>query len=400
MPSIHSETHHHPHARVRNFKVLYSAMILLSLHWSVVIYINSSYLEQYLTDTTVGFLYTVSALLTIFFFLTMSQLLNRTGKHLLTLTLAILECLTLIGLALATTPLLLMPLFIVHLTVVPLILFNLDIYMEELIGDDEHGTGGKRGILLTIMSLAGACAPLLSGYLIGEGEPQFAHAYFASALLMVPFIMIIMWRFKAFEDTKYPSIAVIEGFKQFWVRKNLRSVFIAHFTLQLFFAWMVIYTPLYLADHIGLSWTSIGEILFIGLMAYVLFEYFVGVIADRWTGEKEFMALGFLILIIATTWFAFIESASIGVWMFAMFMTRVGASFVEVTTESYFFKHTHSKDTSIISFFRMTRPLSYVLGALLGSLTLYLLPFNILFLVLGLLMLPGLCFALTIKDTK
>jgi predicted MFS family arabinose efflux permease len=217
---------------------------------------------------------------------------------------------------------------------------------------------------------------------------------------MIPFILIIMRYFKAFEDPRYPSLAIIAGFKHFWVHKSLRSVFIAHFILQFFFAWMVIYTPLYLAEHIGLSWTSIGQILFIGLMAYVLFEYFVGIIADRWLGEKELMATGFLILIIATTCFTFIESSSIGVWMFAMFMTRVGASFVEVTTESYFFKHTRSADTTIISFFRMTRPLSYVLGALLGSLTLYLLPFNILFLVLGLLMLPGFFFALTIKDTK
>lgn len=391
---------HTPHHRPKHFTALYSAMLLLSLHWSVVLYINSSYLEQYLSGTTVGFLYTISSLLTIFFFLTMSTLLNRTGKHLLTLTLAIIECVTLVGLGLATSPLFLMPLFVIHLTIVPLILFNLDIYMEELIGDDEGGTGGKRGTLLTIMSLAIACAPLLAGYLVGDGEPRFSYAYFASALLMVPFIGIVLRYFRAFGETKYPTIAVVEGWKRFWIQRNLRGVFMAHFMLQFFFAWMVIYTPMYLSEQVGLPWTSIGQILFVGLMAYVLFEYFVGVIADRWTGEKEFMIIGYIILIVATAWFTFITSSSIGIWMVAMFLTRVGANFIEVTTESYFFKHTRSADTTVISFFRITRPLSYVLGALLGSLTLYLLPFNMLFIVLALLMLPGLAYAATIRDTK
>jgi MFS-type transporter involved in bile tolerance (Atg22 family) len=88
--------------------------------------------------------------------------------------------------------------------------------------------------------------------------------------------------------------------------------------------------------------------------------------------------------------------------MIAMFATRVGASLIEATSESYFFKHTNGDDNALISFFRITRPLSYVLGALLGSITLYL--FNdqmqFLFMVLAFLMIPGFFFTLKLKDTK
>jgi MFS family permease len=150
----------------------------------------------------------------------------------------------------------------------------------------------------------------------------------------------------------------------------------------------------------GFDWEQIGQILFVGLMAYVLLEYVVGVVADRWLGEKEMMAIGFLIMTVATSWFTFLTPETIGLWMIAMFATRVGASLIETTTESYFFKHTNGNDTALISFFRITRPLSYVVGAALGSLTLVFLPMNLLFVVLAFLMIPGFFFTMKLHDTK
>jgi hypothetical protein len=83
-----------------------------------------------------------------------------------------------------------------------------------------------------------------------------------------------------------------------------------------------------------------------------------------------------------------------------MFTTRVGASFVEVTTESYFFKQTKSSDAQIISFFRITRPLAYVIGTLIATMALLYLPFNLLFVVLAFLMIPAMFFTLRIEDSK
>jgi hypothetical protein len=71
-----------------------------------------------------------------------------------------------------------------------------------------------------------------------------------------------------------------------------------------------------------------------------------------------------------------------------------------VTTESYFFKQTKGSDAQVISFFRMTRPLSYVIGAVIASLALLYLPFNLLFIVLAFLMIPAMFFTLCIEDSK
>ncbi len=382
------------------FNAFYSAILLLAFHWATVLYINSSYLEQYVNDRVMGALFVISSLLTIVLFLYASPLLKRFGNTKLTVLLTILEFGALLGMAYTSTPWIAITLFVVHQMAVPVLMFNLDIFMEELIGEKEGSTGGKRGFLLAVLSLMGALASLGMGKLVGVGVPNFALAYTASALLLIPFLIIIVTQFRNFRDPEYPELKIMEGINTFWGHTDVRNVFFAHFLLQFFFAWMVIYTPIYLANVIGFNWEQIGIILFAGLMAYVFFEYPIGYIADRYIGEKEMMAFGFAVLAISTSWFIFLDKSSIVVWMIAMFMTRVGASFVETTSESYFFKHTRGKDASVIGLFRITRPLSWVLGAVLGGVTLHYLPYELIFLVLGLLMIPGLFFAMALHDTK
>ncbi len=378
----------------------YLALLFLSLHWAIVLYINSSYLEQFVSQKTISLLYMVGAGLTIIAFFYAAPLLNRFGNTPLTITLTVVEFCTLIGMAFTGSTPIAITLFIIHQAVVPLILFNLDVFVEELIGTKEESTGGKRGFVLFIISITYALAAFSVGPLLGTGEPRFELAYLLSAFLLIPFFYITVTKFKDFIDPKYPHFKVFEGIAYCWKYKDIRNVFFAHLFLQLFFTWMVIYTPLYLATVIGFDWEKIGSILFVGLMAYVFLEYGIGLIADSYIGEKEMMALGFAIMAISTSWIVFLDSSSIMAWMVTMFMTRVGASLVETTTESYFFKHTRSKDINIIGIFRITQPLSYVGGAVLGATTLHYLPFELLFVILGILMIPGLFFAMALNDTK
>lgn len=383
------------------FRVLYLAMLLLSLHWAVVLYIHSTYLGQFVGGEAIGTLFTIGSALTVLSFLFISRVLHKAGNFKLTISLALLEFVVLIGMGFADSLRTAVPLFILHQAIVPLLLFNLDVFVESL-SSAEDRTGRKRGIMLTAMSLASALAPLGAGYLIGssQSEPRFALAYFLSAFILIPFIILIYRNFKTFKDSPYPDVAVLEGIRHFWLDRNLRFVFLAHFLLQLFFAWMVIYVPLYLATEIGFGWDSIGAILFVGLFAYVLLEYPIGRIADLYIGEKEMMIAGFGILLVSTCWISFVDTIAVIPWMTTMFLTRVGASFVEATTESYFFKHTQGSDANIISFFRITRPLAIIAGALLGSLALLYMPFQSIFIALGLSMFLGIVFSSLLVDTK
>ena len=379
---------------------IYAAILLLVFHAFLIAYINSSFLEQFIDAASVGTIYTIGSALSVLIFLFISRVLHQLGNFKLTIGLLATNFVAVLGMSQATTLEFAIPLFIIHLITIPLIIFNLDVFMEERIGNDESGTGTSRGLLLTLASLVGALSPLISGQLITQGSNDFSTAYVVSALTLIPVILILLLFFRTFSDPQYNTIDLFSAIRTFWININIRSVFIAHFLLQMFFMMMVVYTPLYLTGTIGLTWAEFGIVMFFAQLAYVILEYPIGIIADRYIGEKEMMAAGFLIIIIATSWMSFVTVASVAVWAVIMFTTRVGAALVEVTTESYFFKQTKSSDAQIISFFRITRPLAYVLGAIVASLSLLFVPFNLLFVVFAALMIPAMFCAMYIQDTR
>jgi len=74
--------------------------------------------------------------------------------------------------------------------------------------------------------------------------------------------------------------------QSFWDKKIYGTYFLRTSPYKFSFpGWL--FTPLYLATEIGLPWTDIGVIIAVGLFAYVLFEYPIGFIADKWIGEKK-----------------------------------------------------------------------------------------------------------------
>ena len=379
---------------------IYVASLLLIFHTFVVAYINSSFLEQFIGTKAVGTMYITSSALTILIFLFVSKVLHKVGNFKLTLGLLLLNAVAVLGMASAHSLKVAVPLLALHLIIVPLIIFNLDVFMEEHIGNDEGLTGTRRGLLLSLMSFVSAMAPFISSELVAMAGGSFTYAYYASALALVPIIFILLLYFKDFQDPPYTDMKALEAIRGFWQRKDIRAVFIVHFVLQIFFMCMVVFVPLYLIKEVGLSWAQFGLIMFLGQLAYVICEYPIGIIADKYIGEKEMMAVGLMIMAISTAWISFVDVTSVLMWALVMFVTRIGASFVEVTTEVHFFKRTNSTDAQIISFFRVTRPMAYIAGAIIASLSLLYLPFNLLFVVIALLMIPAMFITLDIEDTK
>lgn len=379
---------------------LYAATLLLIFHTFIVAYVNSSFLEQYIPAAGIGTIYTVGSALSVLIFLFVSRVLHKVGNYQMTMGLLLANFVAVLGMAFSESLRVAVPLFLVHLISVPLIVFNLDVFMEEQIGNNETSTGSKRGLLLTLSSLIGAFSPLIGGLLVDIADGGFLYPYLASALTLLPIMVILLFFFKDFSDPEYDEIDLFSAIRTFWGQSNVRNVFLSHFSLQIFFMLMVVYTPLYLTQNIGLTWREFGIIMFFAQMAYVIFEYPIGLIADKYIGEKEMMGFGFLIIAISLSWMAFVTIESVLVWAIIMFTTRVGAAFAEVTTETYFFKQTKSSDAQIISFFRVTRPLAYVIGALIASLSLLYLPFNLLFVVMATLMIPAMFLTMSLQDTK
>jgi MFS family permease len=167
-----------------------------------------------------------------------------------------------------------------------------------------------------------------------------------------------------------------------------------------FYGFMVIYTPLYLEKYIGFAWSEIGIIFTIMLLPFVIFELPVGELADDKYGEKEFMTIGFAIMGLFTLVISFITVKSFWLWAIILFITRIGASLVEVSTESYFFKKVNKKRTDVVSLFRISRPLALVIAPVIATVAFGFIPFKYIFIIVGSIMIVGTHYSLALRDTK
>ena len=378
---------------------IYVATLLLSFHYVFVVYVNSNFLETFFSKQVLGFMYIAGSIINIVIFLNISQILEKVRNYRMILYLTTLEGAVLCGLATLTNPYAIMVLFVIHHAINPIILFGLDIFLERL--SDNKNTGGIRATFMTIGNATFVLSPLLVGLIMGNDD-NFPLIYLLSAGFLIPFFVIIYRNFRNLPHKPYKKIEVKATFAAFWNNKKLWNVYMVGFILQFFYTWMTIYTPLYLHNSIGFNWKEIGVIFSVMLLPFIIFEIPLGRIADRKYGEKEIMSIGIVIMSLTTICLSFITSKNIALWALLLFVTRIGASAIEIMTESYFFKQINAENTDLISFFRNTRPISYIIGPLVAGIILSLIDNQnqYLFFALGIITLLGLRYSLTLEDTK
>ena len=377
------------------FAPVFIVSFFLSLHFGAILYVNSSLLGKFFEPDTVSLLFLIGALDNIIFFLFAPRLIERFGKRLLLFLFLLITAFSTFGLATAQTVPLILTSFITYSSVLFMIYYCLDIFLEELSVDKK--TGEIRGLYLTAMNLGIALGPLMLA-LLAE-EDVLRPVYMLAGLLLVPPILLALFSFKS-RSPKWHGLHhhALLPFKAWWRTKNIRRVTLAKSVLEFFFAFMIIYTPLYLHGVLGFEWSTLGVMFTIMLLPFVLLQWPVGEFSDRFVGEKEFMIFGFLVM---GTSLLFMPSlgADVIIWTVILFLSRVGASFVEVTTDSYFFKHVDASDTGLLSIFRLTRPVGIVLGAAGGVLALNLFSFEKIFFVLAVVVFLGFKESLSLKDT-
>ena len=379
------------------FAAIYTVGFLSAFHVFLIVYINSSFLNQYISEEFVGSLYIIGSLMTISTLTIIPYALRRFGNYMTLVAFTLLEILILLGMAFIKEPAIVIPLFVTHWVVFQIMFINIDIFLETY-QKKESDTGSTRGIFLTIINSALILSILIVGLILTNND--FWKIYLISAGVLLPFLFIIFTKFRNFKDPVYEDFKIWRTLKKFRTDKNISNIFMAQFILKFFFSWMVVYMPIYLHDYIGFEWSQIAIIFTIMLLPFILIEIPAGKIADKWIGEKELLSVGFIIMALFTMMIPFVGITSFVLWAGILFVTRIGASLVEVTTESYFFKHVQGDDANIISFFRMTRPTAYIAGPLVAIITLQFLPFQYIFLVLGIIMFLGLKYSFALKDTR
>jgi MFS family permease len=187
-------------------------------------------------------------------------------------------------------------------------------------------------------------------------------------------------------------------FGEWWKNIDIRNVTWNRFILEAFFTIIVAWSPIYLTKIMGFSWPEVGIMFTVALLPFVLLEWPVGEFADRWWGEKEMMATGFLITGLSLLIMPFLGKV-FWAWMLVLFISRIGASLVEATTESYFFKKINSSETGFLSIFRLTRAMGVICGISIGFLTLLFFSYEKIFFAMAIVIFFGLKESFRLKDT-
>ncbi len=384
-------------ARSHSRFVLYILGFLWAINLSLPSYIQSSFLSEIVGERYVGLAYSAASVVTILFFFCIPKLLERFGNYRMTVTMLTVMLGSLMGMAVLKQPIFVLPLFVASFMCGALINFFLDIYLETV--SSQNSMGKVRGIFLTSVNIAWVVSPLLTSFILTNGD--YWKIFMSAGVIVIPIIFLLFADFKNFKDPQYIETPFWTTRKEIWTNKNVLGSFMVSFLLQFFFAWMTIYTPIYLHHYIGFSWVEISLMLSIIFLPFALVEFPLGRLADTRYGEKEMLSIGFIIMALSTAMISFIDTKNFALWTTLLLVTRIGASIVEIMSETYFFKKIDGQSVGIMSMFRTMRPASYVLSPILATaLFAFGLDMKYLFIILGLLMFYGLRHSLALEDTR
>lgn len=374
---------------------VYILGFLFVLQSALPVYINSAFLSRFIDEGYVGLIYTISSFLAIIIFSFIPHILEKIGNYHAILIAFVVQLASYIGMALGVDYLAI-PGFMASFVAIAIINLNIDIFLENYC--DKQSIGKVRGIFLTVLNTAWIIAPLLGSLILTDGD--YWKIYVTGIIILLPIILLTVTNLRDFKDPEYKKASIFKSFGEIRHNRDVLGVFITSLILQFFFAWMVIYTPIYLYEHIGFSWSEINIIFSIMLVPFVLIELPLGRLADTKWGEKEILSIGFIIMALSTGLISFITDHNLILWGAILFITRIGASMVEIMSETYFFKKVDTTNVNIVSLFRTMRPFAYLVGPIVASGLLTLIDIKYIFIALGIIMFYGLRYSLALNDTK
>ncbi len=366
---------------------MYFLSFLFTLHISLSAYVNSTFLTKIISEKYVGLLYTIASIVTLLLLSKSAGILKYFGNKKLILLLLLINMGSLTFLITSVNPQLIAISFILMITTNTLILLCLDIFIEHF--GNSKTIGKTRGIYLTVTNLAWMVSPLITALLITQ-KSGYVTIYVVAFITIILMTLGLFFSVKDFKDKKYTRTPFLETYRYLRTNRHMLSITIINFILQFFFALMVIYMPIYLNQHIGFNWSEIGVIFTIMLAPFVIFGLPIGILIDKYQIKKRtLLIIGFIIIFISTFLISFITIKNIALWSLVLFMTRVGASIIESTTEIYFFTHIKEEDAQLLGVFRDMTPVAYIIAPLFATLVFFFIPFKYLFTVLGFILLSS-----------
>ncbi len=379
--------------RTQYLKRIFFLGFLFSFHLALTAYVNSTFLGTLISEKYIGFVYAASSLITLLVLSSLSSLIAKIGNKTATTLFLIGNIGAISAFVFSQNVYILIPAFVLFLITNTLVFYCFDIFIEHWSIQEE--TGKARGLYLTTINLAWMLSPLITGTLVENYG--YKGMYTLAGILGIFVLVLLPFFIRHFKDPKYQKISLGKARERLASNPRIAKIVVINFLLQFFFALMIIYTPLYLHDHLGFDWKHLGIIFTIMLSPFVFLGFPLGKFADKYGYEKQSIIVGFLCIALATGIMAYTHSVTMLFWAMLLLASRVGASIVETMSEIYFFKHVSEKDTDLLSIFRDMSPLAFLIAPLVGSFIITTSTYTVLFGGIALVMLIGAYVTYTLK---
>lgn len=382
--------------KITKIKRIYILSFIFAFHIALSSYINSTFLTNFFSEDYVGLLYTIGSIITLILLSTSSTILKHFGNRRFVLGLLLINMLALAGLITSGNSFIVGLSFISFITTNTLVLLCIDIFIEHF--GDIKVIGKIRGFYLTIINLAWLISPLITGLLItkeGGYKTIYLIAFAAVVLMTVGLFLSI----KTFKDKKYERTPFFKAYKLLKQNHHIWAITMISFILRFFYSVMTIYTPIYLYKHIGFGWDQIGVIFTIMLIPFIILGLPIGFFIDKYNISKKYLlSIGIIIMSLSTLVISTISDKNIALWALIMFMTRIGASIIETTSEIYFFTHIKEEEAYLLGMFRDMGPISTIIAPIVATIILLFVPFKFIFVALGILILFGFYYIPKLKN--
>ena len=370
---------------------------ILTIAISLTGYLDSSFLSKYVRIEKVGLLFSVGSLASIFLLSRLPKLISKIGTPGVFYLNSLAYLTSILGMLNTGNSKIFELLFVTYLASGISIYFIIDILIEHF--SKNGSTGNTRGFYLAIYNLAYLIGPLLAGILLKNNSYELVYLL-AGVFIIIMTLVYIRDLEKVETQIEIKKTSFWKNLVKLSKNKDIFYTYMASFMLNFFFSWMSIFMPIYLNKFIGFGWDKIGAIFAIMHIPYITLEIPIGKIADKLKCEKQIISIGLVIIGISTALISKISGPNFILWMIGLMATRTGASFVQVGTESYFFKKVTEKDSGLIAVFRNASPVAYIIGPAIATILLSVVSYGDLFIILGAIMIFGVIPSMKIKNIK
>ena len=362
---------------MRPLRTLFLASILFSFHAALLAYVHSSMLKTLVSEQRIGICFSISSIISLAVLAIAPKIEKSWGPYKLLVRILAISAVLLAAIAYtknAST----VAFFVVYFSLNTLVWYNFNLLIEHFA--TSRSMGSLRGLYLTATNLAWVGAPSIAGALISYGGIKKPYMF---AIIPIVLSLVLLLRYKKVlgsRERMHRSHDMLEAIRILYKKPDLRKILTLTWILQIFFSLMALFMAPYLV-HRGLSWEHIGFVFSVMLIPFVLFEFPVGRYLDRSHNERGVLILGFALMALAVVYILTPLHTSWIYFAIVLFVSRIGASIVEVTTDSYFFRHIDEHDVGLAGIYQSAIPLGYLVGPLFGGVLLAAGGFHLLFTV-------------------